>query len=161
MTSKLKYILIFGLTLISCLENKKQTNSGIDNLKIEGWEIQEKRGKTDTLNVQNWIPEPELSLTFINQSDSTCLTPSLEFYPIDLENYIDKKLMNYLILRATLFPPTPTTYKTEKYFVIGWNFEDYNTLKCCECSELEKELRRRLQLNVKEDPKKLDFEKWK
>jgi len=86
--------------------------------------------------------------------------PNLEFYPIELEEYIEQKLMNYLVLRSTQFPPVPNTYSTKEHFVIGWNFVDYDDLKCCECPKLESELIKKLGLKVKARPYEMDFSEW-
>nr|WP_319401799.1 hypothetical protein [uncultured Carboxylicivirga sp.] len=149
-------ILAFSIQIISCsngqtIEKFENKLSGINN-----WNFKIEQSETDTTNLVDWFPNSEINIVFSLKSDSTCLSPSFDFYPIELEKYIDKKLLNYLILRATLFPPAPKTYTTEKYFVIGWNLVDYDTLRCCECSDLEKEIINRLGLKIKTDPQEID-----
>ena len=124
----------------------------IDSLKIDGWEITKIQGKTDTLNLKTWFPESEITLQFKRKSDSTCLAPSVEFYPADLELYMEKRLMDYLVIRSTLFPPPPFTFNTKKYFGIAWNFESYMDFKCCDCDYLKRELIQKLNLKIKEEP---------
>ena len=150
-------LLTLGLILISCSDSKKKDKGNESFIEIDGWDVIIEKGVTDTLNVESWIPKSELSLQFVNKVDSTCQMPNLEFYPIELEEYIEQKLMNYLVLRATLFPPAPNTYMTKNHFIIGWNFVDYGSLKCCECPELESELIKKLKLVVKAKPKEMDF----
>jgi len=147
--------------LISCSDGKKKTEIEIDGLKIEGWEITVKKGKTDTLNLKAWFPESEISIQFKNKLDSTCLTPNIEFYPVELESYMEKRLMDHLVVRSTLFPPPPMTFNTKKHFGIAWNFESHMDFKCCDCFSLKEEILQKLNLKVKEEPFKKDFNKYK
>ena len=150
-------LLTLVLILISCSDSQKKDKENKSFIEIDNWDVKVEKGEIDTINVESWIPKSELSLQFINKADSTCLTPNLEFYPIELEEYIERKLMNYLVFRANPFPPDPNIYRTENHFIIGWNFVNYNSLKCCECPKLETELIKKLNLKVKE----MDFTKWK
>ena len=136
---------IFCLILISCTSPKEKDK--INSAKsFKKWEIDVERRIVDTLNIGNRIPKSEMSLKFINKLDSTCLSPSLDFYPIDLEDYIEKKLLIFLKLRSTLTPLAPKTYRNGKYFVIGWSFSEQNNCKSLDHSELEKSLIEKLNL---------------
>ncbi len=141
--------LTIGSFLISCsdIKKNKEKNSFV---KIDGWNVHIERGITDTLHSENWNPKPEVHLQFINTSEPTCLKPYLNFYPIELEEYMERNLRYYLMLRASLYPPAPNTYTTDKYYIVGWNLVDYDTLKCCDCKNLESELIKKLNFKVKD-----------
>ncbi len=136
---------IFCFILISC-SNPKDYDKISSVKDFKKWEINVERSIVDTLNIGNRIPKSEISLKFINKLDSTCSSPSLDFYPIDLEDYIEKKLIIFLKLRSTLTPLIPKTYRNDKYFIIGWNFSEQNNCKPLDYSELEKSLMEKLNL---------------
>lgn len=150
-------IFTFGLLILSCSTTEEKNKGNKSPVEIDGWNVKVEKGITDTVSVENWIPEPELDLKFINENDSTCLIPNLKFYPIELEEYIEKKIMIYIILRASLFPPMPNTYRSKDHFVVGWNLVDYNNRICCECQKLEFELIKNLSLTIKSRPTEIDF----
>ncbi|WP_194778605.1 hypothetical protein [Pararhodonellum marinum] len=153
-----RYLILFLISILVIACSKGQTIKQFENKldEIKNWNFKIAQSKTDTTNLVDWFPESEINIVYSLKSDSNCLSPSFDFYPIELEKYIEKKLLNYLILRATLFPPAPKTYRTEKYFVIGWNLVDYDSFKCCECSDLEKEIINKLGLKIKTDPQEID-----
>ncbi|MFT5892323.1 MAG: hypothetical protein ACI9Y7_002433 [Dokdonia sp.] len=129
-------ILVFGFLAISC-SNSKNNKEENPFVKIDGWDVIVEKGITDTLYLDIGDSKPELYVKFINTSEPTCLIPYLNFYPIELEEYIKKILRYRLILRANPFPPAPNTYTTDKYYIVGWNLVSYNDLKCCDCKNLE------------------------
>ena len=154
-------LLIMFFVIFSCKGNKNNVPKNRYNIKLTDWKIKTKNGVTDTLNVKSWIPNSELSMVFSKNNDTICQKPNLEFYPIELENYIEKKLMNYLLVRSTLFPPPPKIYTTEKHIVLGWNFEKLNFIESCDLSELEQKIQRKLNLKRKFNPVDIDLKKGK
>lgn len=157
----MKQIAVFILTILisSCSNGQDKKDVIINKLKtIDNWKIEFVKGKTDTVGIKNWLPNTELAIKFQNKKDSNCLQPYFNFYPVVLETYIEKKLLNYLILRATLYPPSPNIYKTDNYMILGWNLIDYDNKKCCECQNLENELTEILDLKIIQKPQ--DIWKW-
>ena len=148
-------VLLFSLT--SCEERKPQLDSKFSNIYIEGWSSNLERGITDTLYLDSFMPNAEYLLTFVKRSGLPCLSPRFEFYPIDLRNYVDKKLYKYLMLRSNLFPPAPKIFKTKEHYVVAWNLEEYKELKCCECLELESNVKEQLGMKFLENKKKFHF----
>ncbi|PCJ64896.1 MAG: hypothetical protein COA58_11525 [Bacteroidetes bacterium] len=134
-------IVILGLLISSCLKGQDKQDIVINKLSnINHWEIEFVKGKTDTVGVKNWLPSTELTIKFQNKKDSNCLKPNFDFYPVELVTYIEKKLRNHLMLRSTLYPPTPNIYKTDNFIILGWNLTDYDGRTCCECTNLKSEL---------------------
>lgn len=138
--------LSLGIFLISCSDKKKKLEDSF--LKVDDWEVLIEKGITDTISLESWLPKPELHLQFIKKSDSTCLVPYLDFYPIELKEYIESKLTRYLIFRASLYPPPPNIYRTNEYYILGWNLTDYNDQKCCNYTKLEEKLIKKLNLQI-------------
>ena len=121
-------ILIILLTLPSCFNSKK------GNLKkeylypiikkniesISNWSLIEyKEGVIDT-NEVNILTTPLILAKLKNKLQKDCLQPSLEFYPIELKEYVNKKLDYYLVLRSTLFPAPPRRYTSNEYYILGF-----------------------------------------
>ena len=150
-------LVVLGTVLVLCVHPKKYNEVKPSLVAIDGWHVVVEKGVTDTVNVKNWMPQAELGLRLTYQGDSACLQPHLAFYPIELEAFIEQKLMNYLVLRSTLFPPAPYTYRTDEHFVIGWNLTDYIDSTCCDCKRLEAELIRQLGLTRKTHPNEWQF----
>jgi len=146
----MKYIYLPALlfAFISCSRGQ---NENIKNVldSIDDWNVVAfKRTTADTLKVGNWIPDPEISATIRLNGDSSCLNPRLDFYPISSKNYVKKKLMTYLTLRGSLFPPQPNIYSSKDYYLLIWDFTDYDGHSCCKCDELEAEIISRLNLTT-------------
>lgn len=109
------FILVIGLT--SC-SNQKNIRSELES--ISNWYLIEfKENEFDTTGVGNWVPEPKFSARLQCSEDSTCLIPELDFYPIESKDYIIKKLTHHLILRLTLYPPSPTIYVDQEYLLLA------------------------------------------
>lgn len=137
-------ISFLSLTLTYCygqtIENKI--------LSFNGWTAKINKGVTDTTRINMWFPDAEISVILTNNKDSDCLNPKLDFYPIALEQYIKSKLSSHLMLRANLFPPSPTIYRSNEHIILGWNLVDYDKNICCNCIELESELIQKLELKT-------------
>ena len=135
-------LIIIIIFLISSCSNRLDKKDIIINKleNIDNWKIEIVKGKTDTAGVKNWLPNTELTIVFQNKIVNNCLDPRFDFYPVELDTYIQKKLLNYLMLRATLFPPAPNIYKTDNFIVLGWNLTDYDNLKCCDCTNIESKI---------------------
>ena len=155
-TGKVMIINLFVFLISSCLNGQTPSTIETKLTGLENWDYKIERNKTDTINLKSWFPASEIQISLIYKKDSTCLTPTFDFYPIEIEKYIEKRLLNYLILRATIFPPAPKSYRTETFFILGWNLVDYDNFQCCECSDLENELIDRLGLRLKSNPQEID-----
>jgi len=145
---KLVLILSMIVSLVSCSEQRVEDKLS----KINGWTLQITKGVTDTIGIKNWLPDPELSIEFTNLKGFNCLKPNLDFYPIELEEYIKEKLTKHLLLRASLYPPSPNLYRSKNYFILGWNLISYQNNNCCDCEKLESELIKKLELQPKLKP---------
>ncbi len=160
MIRKILIIVLIWFLNISCSYSENEQHREIMGLQINGWGIQAKRGKTDTLKLESWMPQAEISLTFKNLSDTTCLSPILEFYPIEMEKYMETTLTNYLILRSAWYREDTriftSVYTTEEFYVIAWNLEENGDHICDDCKKLKMNLKVGLGLELKED-QVLDF----
>ena len=128
-------------------------------LKLKNWTISEfQTGTTDTTNNKT-IPDSEIHIVLKNKSDSSinCLHPILEFYPIELKNTVEKRIVNYLILRSALYPPPPQKFSNTTYYVVIWNLKDYDIHKCCDCENLKMQLKTLLQLSPIKFASSYDF----
>ncbi|MCI4671009.1 MAG: hypothetical protein MRZ79_22925 [Bacteroidia bacterium] len=141
-------IAIMAFFLLSC------ENFSGESLKGSNWTASFKRGSSDTSSLShNWV-EPELIIKMKNESDTACIYPYFEFYPIEYKAFIEKKLMSYLVLRATTFPPAPRIFVNENSLVFAWimfsdrrlridkDLRDYLkttdviNAECCYCEEI-------------------------
>lgn len=147
------------LLLLSLFSYKEKPTTVVETEVFEGWEVSIKESRTDTANLRDWLLDAEKTIVFKYKSDSICSTPNLAFYPIELKEFVNKKLKTYLLLRAFYYPLPLVSFKTKQHFVIGWNFEskDY---KCCECEELKSLVIKEYDLQVIDDPVKHGFQRF-
>lgn len=129
-------VLLFICFVYGCASGTKETQPKL----FENWKIKETNGITDTTKVESMLPEAELKVVFTHTKDSSTIFPELNFYPIELKEYIGKNLRSYLMLRATLFPPEPIVYETELHVVLGWNLMSYHNYKCIDCDVLREDI---------------------
>lgn len=136
----MKKIFIVGISLLALLKLEGQ-NLTDKFSQLKGWEIEITENQIDTIGVKNWLPQPIIKVSFIHKNKNHCARPFLDLYPVEMVNYIENKLENYLLLRSSIHPPSPTKYYTQKYFILGWNLSKYNEKKCCACEKLKKDLK--------------------
>lgn len=142
------FILLLGHVFCSCSQGNNTYPFEKELQKIENWNIEIIRGEIDTNIAKSFVPMAEIQLKFINKNDSSCSNPWLDIYPIQLENYMEKKLVDHFTLRSSIFPLFPNKYITDKYLILAWNFYDSYKFSCCECISLENELIDKLNLQV-------------
>jgi len=152
---KIQILVVIVLsTIFSCSNNKWE--NGRKNLRftdiknklssLVNWNLTNyKEGIIDT-NEVNILTPPMIIAELENKSSKEYLVPRLEFYPLELKKVVNKKLDKYLMLRSTFFPPPPRRYKNDKYFILIWDFEDYNDEKCYDCNDLELQLKEKLNI---------------
>ncbi|HSY62282.1 MAG TPA: hypothetical protein VK796_10415 [Cytophaga sp.] len=74
-----------------------------------------------------------------------------------MKEYLNNTLMNYLLLRSTIYPPPPNIYTTKDYYIIGWNMTDYREYTCCKMDVLEKKITSILKMKKMQSGKIEDF----
>jgi hypothetical protein len=153
-------LFIIGFLWISCSPSKEDFLEKVSGPETSEWKILSSQGITDSLHRQGVLPDAELSIQFKNKQD-TCIAPTFEFYPISYKKYVEKQLYRYLGLRAMLYPPPPILYVTKDYFILGWNFADYNASICCDCERLETYLTQAWQLKKEVILEELDLYEWR
>lgn len=138
---------MIGFAIISCSEPK--TTQHPNPYQIENWKIELQNRSSVLPGVKGKIPEAEFSLQFINKNDSSCIKPILAFYTIKQQNTIEKELMNYLVLRSSLYPAFYKIYHSEHYVIIRRDLKDNFNRTCCNCESLITQLEKMYHLQEK------------
>jgi len=133
---------------ISSCKKLKSTNEIKEKLSlIENWSLVEYHEQTiDTSNF-HILDSPAIYSKLKRKLSDSCLSPQVYFYPIQMKNIVDKKLNRYLMIRSSLIPPAPRRYINNEYFILIWNMEKgFLDVECCDCENLEKQLKTKLNM---------------
>lgn len=144
------------LFFFSCLSLAAQDRKEeiIQKLKsIEGWDLQFTIDKTDTTKHRDYLSlKPEIRVSFKTDIKEGCISPTLNIYPIEFSNYVKKHNDISLMFRAMAYPPRPYEFVSDDYFMIGWNFEGYDTFRDCGGQKLKETLIGLLELQLTKAP---------
>ena len=115
-------------------------------MSVKDWNVTITQGITEGLEHQQWVFTPEIEALFINKSQASCLAPKLEFYPTALKDSVHSGLIKRMMLRSSIYPPSPDIFYSKNYLIFAWEIEDYDNKICCNCENLRYTLIRDLKL---------------
>ena len=148
-------IILSLYNVISCWGQNAFDSLQQDTQNFKNWAIEIEELSIDTSVAKAILPNPKVKLTFHHQTRSSCPAVTLDFYPIELKDAIEKRLNTYLYYRSSLTPPPPKEFTSTDYYILAWNLNANRKEKICECETLETKLVDHFELRKHPGEKKI------